>query len=722
MTRVLLIILISYLIPVKLLSQQLPESIQKKVEGFIEQSNKHIQEGNKNQAANLFNKIAMIYWQNKMHREAISYYQKSIDVNKSIGNTNALRYLYDNIASIYIDVEDYGEALGAFNESLQLKKQTGNQRDISFAHINIAKAYKYQGKYTESIRHFEKALEIAQTLNQMQIIKNCYGELSEIHGLLGNQEKRDEYFKLYASFDKHIKEQQARKLKSQVKQAEREKQVKEYELRKRSEELETTKDSLEKAALLNKQNQLQIQLLNQDKEIKELTIKEKEAQLKHERLIRLVLLGGLVIVALFVLVLIYLLRMRKKTNKLLHEQNLKIANQKQAIEDSITYAQRIQGASLPPSKTIRSIFPEHFIFYRPRNIVSGDFYWMTQKGNKIVTVVADCTGHGVPGAFMSMFGIAFLNEIVNKISTNKHIDALQSDDILNQLRDKVKQSLHQEDEDSSWIGIDLGLIVIDTENRTLQFSGAYNPLLVIRDEQIIERKGDKMPIGMHRKAYLSFSKTSLDLMENDIVYLFTDGFADQFGGNKGRKYLKKNLKNYLREISSLPMAEQKVLLEEEYDTWRDSYEQVDDILVCGFRITKDIGIKAEKESIDWNDKHILIVEDVEENYFLLASVLSATQAQITRAESGKEALDIIKSGNNIDLILMDIMMPEMDGYETTRKIREMNQHVPIIAQTAHHYENSEEKSLEAGCNDFITKPIDMKSFMKVVSKYLNEKH
>ncbi len=259
-------------------------------------------------------------------------------------------------------------------------------------------------------------------------------------------------------------------------------------------------------------------------------------------------------------------------------QRDKISQQKKEIEDSIYYAQRIQRSLLPTKDLLDRLLPEHFIFFRPRDIVSGDFYWANFIRGKLIITAADCTGHGVPGAFMSMLGIAFLNEIVNK---QEQIDASA---ILNQLRNEIIQALGQTGaEGEAKDGMDMALCIIDRKKNSLQFAGANNPLYLIRKGELVETKGDKMPVAIHE--FMSpFSSHVIPLEKGDALYLFSDGYADQFGGNKGKKFMYKAFKNLLTGISGRSMSEQAQILEETMEEWQGSYDQIDDMVIIGIRI------------------------------------------------------------------------------------------------------------------------------------------
>ena len=225
---------------------------------------------------------------------------------------------------------------------------------------------------------------------------------------------------------------------------------------------------------------------------------------------------------------------------------------------------------------------EHFVFYKPRDVVSGDFYWVKQVKEYIILVAADCTGHGVPGAFMSMLGISYLNEIVQRR------EIIQANQILNELRNMVKLSLRQHGQlNESRDGMDMALCVINTKNKVMNYAGAFNPLYLIRDEngeaKLIETKADMMPVGVYQGKDKSFTNHEIQLEIGDTFYIFSDGFVDQKGGSENKKFLSKNFKKLLLEIHDLPLHEQKGILEKTLIEWVTEQTQMDDILVVGVR-------------------------------------------------------------------------------------------------------------------------------------------
>ncbi len=295
-----------------------------------------------------------------------------------------------------------------------------------------------------------------------------------------------------------------------------------------------------------------------------------------------ILIGSFVLLILFLIV-----RFREdqlqKTNKILEqkvkERTAEIEAQKEEITSSIEYASRIQMAMLPEDGHFSSFFPDHFIIFKPRDIVSGDFYWIGENDKHIFFTVADCTGHGVPGAFMSTLGISTLNEIITNNTD------LQANTVLGLLREKIKTSLHQTGKEGEAAdGMDISFCIFNKNRKALQYSGAYNPLFIFQGGEFKEYKGDRMPIGIYYGEKKTFTNFEISLKKGDVIYIFSDGFSDQFGGPDGVKYKIANLKKLLAKNYYRPMSEQKAIIEKEFEIWRGSADQVDDITMIGIRI------------------------------------------------------------------------------------------------------------------------------------------
>ena len=354
--------------------------------------------------------------------------------------------------------------------------------------------------------------------------------------------------------------------------------------------------------LMNQKEKIEEQMARIDEQVDRMVEQEEKikiqlATLEKQKLILLFAAFALLLVSGLVYYIYHSYRIKKEANVRLEEKNRTISLQKDEIEqqrdlaaaqrdqiayqkkhitDSIMYAKRIQTA-LIPSLELFSDRLEHFVIYKPLAIVSGDFYWVSSLENKQVIIVADCTGHGVPGAFMSMLGVTLLNEIVN----NKHI--LMPDQIIENLRQGVIRSLNQAaDEDSIKDGMDISVCVVDFSENILWWAGANSPLFLVRDKQLIHYRADKMPASIHYRMQ-PFSLIKTDLRKGDAFYIFSDGFADQFGGPKHRKFMSGQLKETLVSLEGVPLLHQAEKLNEIFEEWKGDSPQVDDVTLIGIR-------------------------------------------------------------------------------------------------------------------------------------------
>ncbi|PLX15026.1 MAG: hypothetical protein C0599_17720 [Salinivirgaceae bacterium] len=680
--------------------------------------------GNSNQVTYYLNKIAYYYWNNNQLDLAAKNYEELLTISRSNNNTAAIRNVQTNLGLVYSDLSQYDKALNSFTESLKIAKSQNDKAATASAYMNIAVVNQTAGNNQEALSAVENALRLAQELNQMKLVRSCYGMLADIHKKLGNTDETMKYFNLYASFDKHLKEKEVEQIKEQtqlkVHKAEADKQKTEAELSQERFKLQATTDTLRKEKEINRMQKEMIAMKEREK-------KQMEAQLRNEAIIRYLLLGIAIIVLAFAFFIFQQVKKTKKANVQLAAKNKEIASQRDEIQKqsekiraSIQYAQRIQSAVLPPEETFEKYMNDYFVLFKPRDIVSGDFYWMTEKNEKLIIAVADCTGHGVPGAFMSMLGIAFLNEIVNKIIENKHVRSLQASEILMNLREYVIKSLHQKGSvHEAKDGMDISLVVIDKKTGELQYSGANNPLFLIRDEEMQIFAGDPMSISYGPNTKEEFTNHSITTRPDDIIYMCSDGYQDQFGGSLGRKFMVKRFKSMLLEIHKHGFDKQKHILDRTIMEWKRGHAQIDDILVMGIKMNfKEHKKETSFENI-WSKKKILIAEDTEANYLYLVEALRKTEVKILRARNGKEAVELAKANSDIDLVLMDINMPEMDGFEATELIKEYNRKLPVVAQTALNISEVENKAKQAGCDDIIYKPVKFKLFLKIIGKFLD---
>ncbi|MCF8224782.1 MAG: SpoIIE family protein phosphatase [Bacteroidales bacterium] len=265
--------------------------------------------------------------------------------------------------------------------------------------------------------------------------------------------------------------------------------------------------------------------------------------------------------------------------KKLQEEYETINRQNKIINESIAYARNIQDSQLPSDQYVKEVLKDCFFFYKPLHIVSGDFYWVKETQKQRIWIAADCTGHGVPGAFMSMLATSLLNEVVKDDELNT------ASTLLDQLKLKLVTTLKDHSKNTEIKdGMDLALCIMDRSRKKLEYAGANNPLYRVRDGELIEYPADRMPIGEHHNPDQKFSKQEVEIQEGDMIYTFSDGYIDQFGGENGKKFLKKRFRKMLCEISNKATEEQHVILEKTIIDWMGKYEQIDDILVIGVRI------------------------------------------------------------------------------------------------------------------------------------------
>lgn len=554
-------------------------------------------EGNTLELARSEVKLGFLYREKNNLPKAIEYFLKALKINETLGNTNAIKVISANLGILYAESDSYDLALIYLKKSLALNEKMGKRSDMLADLVNIAQVLQNLKKYSESSETAERAIAMAMEQSDMVSLKNCYAIMSENYEKTGNQAKAKEYFELAAAIKNRMQKEELKKFESRTQQAEEEVFVKNMEIQ--------TKESRIKE--IRHEQQLTLELLKKQKELSELNEKELKArerlQKAERRNTRQVILSLVVILVLVVISLLFIfrqLREKKKAFDLLEESNHQVIKQKDEIEkqhevlisqkkkitDSIYYAKRIQNAVLTPASILEKSIPENFIFYKPRDIVSGDFYFISEKDDIVIVGAADCTGHGVPGAFMSMLGIAFINEIVNKLALTNQIHLLQANEVLNELREKVIVSLHQSGKpEEPKDGMDMALCIFDMKNKQMQYAGAHNPAFIIRNGEPMVLEADKMSIGIYRDTDVTFTNQQIELEDGDCIYLYSDGYYDQFGGPRGSKMLSGNFRRYLLEIHTKPMNEQRRLIEEFYKKWKGHNEQLDDVMVIGLRIT-----------------------------------------------------------------------------------------------------------------------------------------
>jgi serine phosphatase RsbU (regulator of sigma subunit) len=309
---------------------------------------------------------------------------------------------------------------------------------------------------------------------------------------------------------------------------------------------------------------------------------------ENEKMVTLSVLKSIIIFLLILITLVTLsyllirailnLRKLKKAFEEIDMQREELQIRNKDITDSLTYARRIQTALLPTSSLMSKLFLDHFILYRPKHIVSGDFYWVSARDERLYLAAADCTGHGVPGALMSMIGLEILQKIINESHTE------HSEQILDELNKELESAFNREEASDFAIkdGMEMSICIINKHTREMEYSGAFLPVYIARDEKLLELKGDKINVGQSIKD-VYFNRHTEKIEPGDIIYLFSDGYADQFGGPENKKFMYRRLRHLLVTISKFPMGDQCRILEETIMSWMSETDQIDDIMIMGFK-------------------------------------------------------------------------------------------------------------------------------------------
>ncbi|MBL4669932.1 MAG: SpoIIE family protein phosphatase [Flavobacteriales bacterium] len=456
-------------------------------------------------------------------------------------------YMHQNFATYFYNIGDFNASINSYNKALIIAEKSNMIDSKSTVLMLMSNPYIAQKKYKKAEENLNKSLTIAINNNLLYESNETYKKLIKLNELLGNYKKAYQLEKLNDVIEKEIynldKINKINEIESQLKLTEKEKIITQKELELKNEQFNTI-----------------------------------EAKSKITQLFFVVAISLLIIIS----IVIILFRV-KKLNRRIQSQKMMLEQKNTEITDSINYAKRIQAAILPDMSLFKKSLPNSFILYKPKDIVAGDFYWMKSVGptNKhdnstVLYAAADCTGHGVPGAMVSVVCSNALNQSVKELQTNNPAEILDFTRIL------VKENLKSEDENVK-DGMDIALCFINFKTMEINFSGANNPLYIIRNNELIEIKGDKQPVGKYFKEK-TFNNHSYQLQKKDMVYTFTDGYADQFGGPKGKKFMYRQFKQLLTNIATKPIETQHEILNQTFENWRGDLEQIDDICIIGVRI------------------------------------------------------------------------------------------------------------------------------------------
>lgn len=571
----------------------------------------HIQQelNDVNSLINTNNNIAIVYENMDSLNKALDYYNKALNISTETGNKKAIATANLNLGVFYTKIKQYHKGIQFYNKALDIRREIGDQYGIATALQGVGQGYCFLGEYQRGVGQFNQSLPILKELGALNQLKENYAALSDAHGKLGNYRQAFDYLHQFSILKDSLYNENTHKQLTDI-------QTK-YETEKKEKEI----------LILNKDNQLQA-----------LKVKEQNEAIAKQRIAIISFIVVFLLIIVFSIIVYRLYNRIKNANQQLAMQNAEIIEQKEEIQcqndeifaknevlenkneeissqrdeieaqrdlvvyqkdqieqiwdelsQSIDYAKQIQTSILPDLSILNEQGIDNFILFNPKDRVSGDFYWWASLNEYTVITVSDCTGHGVPGAFMSFLGISFLREIVTKEYINHPGVILQKlrMDIIKTLAQTGEEGTHKD-------GMDMSLLVVNHKENTISWAGANNPLWIVRANdnseyedianKIEEIKPDKMPIGIYDRMDM-FTAHDLQMHKGDRVYMFSDGYADQFGGSNGKKFKSRAFKRLLAETSNLPMAEQGDVVEKTLSNWMrwegGVYQQVDDITVFG---------------------------------------------------------------------------------------------------------------------------------------------
>lgn len=541
--------------------------------------------------AGLYINLALLYEDSGNNNQAIDFYEKALKIAKENKDIVSEASCYTNLGTLYSGLEKTDLAIEYLQKSLELKKSIGNKKGEATSLNNLGAIYYGLGDMNKALQYFQQAYDIYLAIDDKKSSFPSCNNIGSIYHETKQYDKALEYFNRAYGIAKELNSL-SKKIVSVENLSMLHRDMGDY---KQAADYGILCFQL-KDTLYNKE-QAEINAEMQTKFASEKKQQENEIlnlQVKSESFMKTIFI---IIAAFFLVVAFFIfrgLRQKQKINLALEEKNKIIEEQKQTVEhqkhiveeqnkditDSIRYAERIQQAILPPDKIWNELLPQSFVFYQPKDILSGDFYWIEQKGDLVFVAAADCTGHGVPGALISIVNYNLLNKAVLEKDLNDPAD------ILNYVNHQLTVSLHQTYQESSIRdGMDISLCVINTKTLAMNFAGANNPIYVISNGELTQYNADKFPVGAFIDEQIqSFNSSKIQLQKNDLIYLFSDGYADQFGGPKGKKFKYQQLKLSLIQNHQKPMVEQRENLKSQFISWKGKLEQIDDVLVIGIRV------------------------------------------------------------------------------------------------------------------------------------------
>jgi serine phosphatase RsbU (regulator of sigma subunit) len=549
--------------------------------------------GDVDAVADNLNNIAYIHNRQGDTENALVYYHKSLKVYKSTGNKYAIGYALYNIGATSLLKGDTAIAMDYTRQSLKLCQEIGDLEGVANSLNNIGKIYKSHGDFLKAKDCYSKGLKIRQEIGDKAGVLASFSTIGELEMANGDYAKAEKNLIKSLNLSKeigYVKHMSANyKLLSELyvktKRYTKALDMFKFHINMRD---SLNNESTQKAAAKQeaKYEYEKQKVLDDAEHDKQLAIEQEEKE--KQKILTGATAGGLGLVVVFLIFVFNRLRVTKKQKLVIEDQKQLVEEQKAVVEeahseleeknqeimDSITYAKRIQSAILPPLKVVKEYLTESFILYKPKDIVAGDFYWMEHKDSKVLFAAADCTGHGVPGAMVSVV----CNNALNR-SVREH-GLTEPGEILTKTREIVIQEFEKSEEEVK-DGMDIALCSI--EDNQLHYAGAHNPLWIIRNGEIIETKANKQPIGQFDNPE-PYTTHSFGLEPGDSIYIFSDGYVDQFGGEKGKKFKSKAFRELLLSIQDKSMEDQKTIIDEAFESWRGDLEQIDDVCIIGVKV------------------------------------------------------------------------------------------------------------------------------------------
>lgn len=552
---------------------------------------------------------------------SLDYTNKCIDMAEHLDDPEKKAVAYFKMALLFISQNDVEKQILYFNKALQLYQQVNNINEVENCYYRLGNCYISKNYYDFAIEYFERGLALNQTTKNCTYKVNFLSGIGHVYFNLSNNEKALFYFKEALAIQQNCAPDNVMFLKNNIgvvlMDMERYAEAKPYliefyfytkNLRDKAdgafnlaqvyEQLGDYKssidfmdtyvrinDSLNNVIYSKNLSEIEAKYRNEKQEEQNILLKER---VKNKSRQIYLALAGIALLAGMLFFIFRGLRQKQKANieleeknKIIEEKNAIVEEQHKDITDSIKYAERIQKAILPPDKLWHKILPQSFVFYQPKDILSGDFYWIEETSSHIYVAAADCTGHGVPGALISIVNFNLLNKAVLEQGLK------EAGEILDCVNVWLTEALHQTYQESTVRdGMDISLCVIDKLTRKMNYAGAFNSIYIVNGEMVNELRADKQPVGAFIEDNIKkFTNKYHQLHENDVVYMFTDGYADQFGGENGKKFKYKNLQHLLLEVHTHPFHEQKILVSQAINGWKGKLEQIDDILLLGFKIS-----------------------------------------------------------------------------------------------------------------------------------------